>query len=120
MKRVGNLLDDLILVTGRHQDHRFRPWAKRVDAVDTNLTNGYCFVGPFIGDGTVEYEVKRTVYIVKTSEGSRKYQTEHYTVVVMDSDGNLALPGLHTTDATRGWALRLREAVKALLESQDK
>ena len=113
--RIGDLLQDLVKATGLHQDHRFDPWAKKVKAVDAQLDNGYCFVGGFIKEGTVEYPLERTIYVVMTSQGSRNYQVKHYTVVVMDENGQFALPGLHTTGEKPGWALRLREGVQRLL-----
>jgi hypothetical protein len=56
--------------------------------VDTSKTNGYAFVGPFVNRGTVEVELKPTLYIVMTCAGSMKYHTETYRIVKMDVNGD--------------------------------
>jgi len=96
-------------------DTRFRSWAKFVTAVDTSKVNGYAFKGEFVEDGTVEVEIKPQVFLIMTTNGSRKYQTQHYSVVTMDAVGTLALTNIYTTDEERGWALRIRDKVAALV-----
>lgn len=102
---------------GHRQDSRFNPWAKEVESVNTNCSNGYCFEGKFVNDGTVEVEARPAVYLVKTSSGSRKYQTEYYNVITMDTKGNLIATDIETDGSKRGWALRIRAQVIELLES---
>jgi hypothetical protein len=117
-KKALNLLDALVAATGRHQDHRFRPWARLVTGVDKTKTDGYAFIGGFVKEGTVEVELKPKVFIVMTSEGSAKYQTKYYTVVVMDAQGNLTKTDIATDESKgQGWALRLRDDVASLVDS---
>lgn len=122
-KQVRNLLDELVNTAckkaGREQDHRFRPWAKTVTSVNTKLSNGYCFGGEFVNDGTVEVEIKPQVFLVKTSSGSYKYQTSYYNIIVMDVSGKLAATDIQTNDKTRGWAPRIRGQVDELLQTLD-
>jgi len=96
----------------RGHDSRFRSWAKRVDSVDFSKQNGFCFEGEFVPDGTVEYTPG--VYLVATVTGSLMYQTTHYSVVRVKADGVEVLAP-YTTDRERGWALRIRDGVAALL-----
>ena len=120
MKQVRNLKDELVKVAasaaGHKQDHRFNPWAKPVKRVDMSLSNGYCFIGDFVPDGTIEVEIKPTVFLVMTSSGSRKYQVNCYNIVVMDAEGNLTATDIQTDGQTRGWALRIRQQVADLLK----
>jgi len=120
-KRVCNLYDEILARVAEVEgepDSRFRHWVKRVDSVDQNKTSGYAFAGEFINEGTVEVEIKPSVYLVKTVRGSRKYQTATYNVVVMDQDGNLTLTDIRTTDTERGWALRIRDKVAEMVNQQ--
>jgi len=116
-KRIGNLYSEIMYVVADAEgkpDSRFQHWVKRVDAVDQNKTNGYAFDGGFVNDGTVEIEVKPTVYLTKTVRGSRKYQSATYNVIVMDAAGELSVTDIRTT-GERGWALRIRDAVAELV-----
>ncbi len=119
MKQIRELEKDLfktVEAVGDKQDPRFRGWAKTVDRVDSNATNGYAFVGDFVKSGTIEVEVAPRVYLVKTVYGSRKYQTQTYSVVTMNAQGDLTATDITTTDATHGWALRIRDQVAQLLQ----
>jgi len=111
MSKVMNLMEALIEATGRSQDHRFRPWAKRLERVNPNAQNGYAFEGEWVKEGTVEVEPGPALYLVKTSWGSRKYQTPYYDVIYMDADYNLTHTGISTDGKERGWALRIRDQV---------
>lgn len=115
MKQVRNLLDELVQATECHQDHRFRPWAKKIQAVDITKIDGYAFMGAFVKEGTVEVEIGPKVYIVMTSEGSRARQTKTYTAILMDAEGKLIKAGIQTTGKEPGWALRLRDPVAELI-----
>lgn len=118
-KQVRDLYDEILTVVraeeGAH-DTRFTSWIKCVDAVNTDVTNGYAFDGPFVDRGTVEVEVKPRVFLAATARGSRQYHTTTYNVVVMDGDGALSLSPIKTTDKEKGWALRIRDQVAALLD----
>jgi hypothetical protein len=101
---------------GRRHDSRFQSWAKQVVGIDPSQHNGYSLLGEFVPSGTTEVEIKPSVYVVKTTNGTRRYQTDHYSVVVMDASGQLSCADLYTSsDEGRGWALRLREGLQALL-----
>jgi len=115
MKQARDLLSDLIKASGQGHDSRFRSWAKRITSIDYERDNGYTFVGNFVPDGTVAVDAKPGLYLVMTVTGSRKYQKRTYTVVTMDADGNLSPAGVQTTDATKGWAVRIREPIANLL-----
>ena len=124
MKLVGNWYQKLIGVAcdavGHKQDYRFRPWVKTVDSVDREKSDGYCFNGKFINDGTTEIEVKPRLFLVMTSSGSRRYQQQHYNVIAMDEFGNLSATNIHTDNNKPGWALRIRDATAALLKEMEK
>ena len=115
---IRNLTDELyatVAAEGDEKDHRFTAWCKYVDAVDKAKTNGYCLVGDFIRDGTVEIASKPRLFLVMTASGSMKYHVATYRIVQMDADGTLEATGICTTDKIHGWALRLRDAVADLL-----
>lgn len=118
MKRILDLQETLfatVATLGDSQDRRFTAWAKEVTAVDITKTNGYAFVGPFINRGSVEIELKPTLFIVMTCAGSMKYHTETYRVVTMDAEGHFTPTDIYTTDSKPGWALRIRDTVADLL-----
>jgi hypothetical protein len=69
-----------------------------------------------VNDGDIEIEIKPTVFLVCTIQGSWKYNYKYYNVIVMDAEGNLSLPGIRTSNKTRGWALRIRNAVADLVQ----
>ena len=117
IKVIGELKDALFKACGG-TDHRFRgAWARRVTAVDSSLSTGYCFEGEFVNYGTVEYNPGPAVYLVKTVNGSNRYHPGTYTAVLMNEHGELKGTDVTTTDQERGWALRIREGVAKLLES---
>lgn len=123
MKQVRKLHSELMKIVADAEgpkDTRFQSWAKVVESVDQNKTNGYAFRGEFINEGDVEIEIKPTVFLTMTTRGSRKYQTRTYNVIVMNADGTLELvTDIQTTDEERGWALRLRDPIASLLELQE-
>jgi len=120
-KQIRNLQDEIMAIVEEQEgqaDSRFRNWAKMVTGIDTKQSNGYCFEGDFVKDGTVEVEIKPAVFLTKTSRGSRRYPTATYNVLTMNAEGDLALTDIRTTDKTRGWALRIREQVADLVAEQ--
>lgn len=110
---IRNLYSELLELVP--YDRRFKSWVKRVEAVDRSGTNGGAFEGEFLPEGTVEVEGP-AVFLVHTKTGSRKYQTGHYHVILLDREGNLRPTGIQTTDTERGWALRIRDAVADLVD----
>lgn len=120
MKQIRELKKELfeaLADAGVEHDRRHQSWAKAVTAVGTQ-TNGYAFEGKFVKDGTVEVDIQPTVFLVMTTTGSRKYQTREYSVVLMDAEGGLTVTDVRTTSETSGWALRIREQVRALVEAK--
>jgi len=111
---VEMILSELATATDLQHDSRFRFWAKRIDGVDTSQTNGYMFTGDFVRGGTVDVSGPG-LYLVHSVNGSRKYATEHYTVVRMDADGTLHTTDVGTTGRESGWAVRIRDDVVASL-----
>lgn len=107
--------DILFAVAGLERDSRFNSWVKEITEVDTSLKDGYAFIGNLVYDGTVEIERKPSVYLCVAEIGSRKNRTTHYRVVVMDAGGQIKPTTIATTDATPGWALRIRDQIKSLL-----
>ncbi len=117
MKQVrAKLWDEIFKVSGLGHDHRWKHWIKEVAKVDTSKSDGYAFEGPFVKDGTVEIEIKPTLYLVASETGSAKYHSCDYRVVAMDAQGDLSKTEIGT-DGEPGWALRIRDQVAALLKS---
>lgn len=116
-KVVIDLLDTLFIISGDEQDDRFNNWAKVVTGVEQKTDNGYDFVGRFVNRGTVEIEPKRTVYLVASTNGSRKYNTTTYRIILLDPNSGFVRTDISTDNSTPGWALRIRDQVKELLES---
>jgi hypothetical protein len=119
-KIFENLQDELMKVaeemTGETRDSRFKSWAKTVGKVDAKARNGYAFSGEWINEGTTEMEIEPRVFLVHFNHGSRKYTTGEYAIVTMDADGELHATDIMTDDRERGWALRIRDQVAALLD----
>lgn len=111
-----NLIKSLIEAADAKQDSRWRRWAKVVEDVDKRQSNGFCFLGDFIANGTVEISNdKPLVVLLATTDGSRRYQTITYNVLVIHPDGRIEKTGITTDDNARGWALRIRDRVAELL-----
>lgn len=116
-KAICNLYAAIVAASEVEMDSRFSSnWVKEIDAVDANQPNGYCFVGKFINDGTVEIEKKKHVYLIAGTSGSRKHNTTEYRVVTMDENGILHKSEIHTDNDKAGWSLRIRDAIAALLQ----
>lgn len=119
MKQVRNLRSELFAIAreqGYSADGRFNNWAKSIESVDTSKTNGYSLVGEFVPSGTVEVEITPRVYLTATAQGTRANHVTTYLVIRMDADGTLSATDIVTNDNTRGWALRIRDQVAALIE----
>jgi hypothetical protein len=118
-KQIRELRKELLAASGLDLDHRFRSWAKFIDKVDESKSNGYAFVGDFVGEGTVEVEVKPRLFLVMAESGSTKYHYAYYVVVKMNADGTLEPTDIATDGRTAGWALRIREQVAQALLALD-
>lgn len=118
MKQIGNWLDRAIKASELNTDHRFKKWAKIITKVNQDKTDGYAFEGPFLKDGTTELDISKQLVILVASEtGSMKYRTTSYQVVTLNKDGEgiFDITDINTTDSSKGWALRIRDKVAALL-----
>jgi hypothetical protein len=113
-----NLQKEAIKAAGLEADSRWKRWVKFVDRVDTSQSDGFAFVGDFINEGTIEVDLPTSrLALVCTTTGSNKYRTSHYQVVWVNPDKSITpVDGLSTNDSKRGWALRLRDKVAALLD----
>lgn len=112
---VIDLLETLFILSNDEQDDRFHNWAKHVTGIGQQ-ENGYGFLGEFVPQGTIEIARQRRVYLVASTQGSRKHNTTTYRVMLMSDEGQITCTDIHTTNSKPGWALRLRDQVKALLE----
>lgn len=112
---IHNLHDAVFAVSGLEKDRRFCSWIKHIRAVEMTLKNGYCFQGEWINDQTMIVKREPAVFLAAAVSGSRKYNNKHYVVVVMTAEGKLQKTEIATDDTDRGWALRIREQVAALL-----
>jgi len=101
---------------GIKKDNRFKAWVKVITHVNTSKANGFAFEGKFVNEGTVELPDRYHLILASCTTGSRKYRTQHYFVLVLNSDGHLELTDIYTnTESGAGWALRIREQVAGLL-----
>jgi len=93
-------------------DERFKRWAKKIDRVDLNHSNGYAFEGQWLQYGRkAELEVG-TLILLYREVGSRKNHQPKVTVARVEEDGKLN-PILKTLGWN--WALDLRDSVAELL-----
>lgn len=112
---IHNLHDAIFVASGLKKDSRFNSWIKRINAVDMTKENGYCFEGGWINDQTVVAKREPAVFLAASTTGSRQYRDTNYVIVVMTAEGKLEKTEIATDDTDRGWALRIREQVAALL-----
>jgi DNA-binding FrmR family transcriptional regulator len=113
---IVNLYECVFAASLLERDNRFNAWVRRIESIDPTANNGYCFVGPWIQDKTIEIKRGETmVLLVAAATGSRRSQTTEYRVVVLDESGILQLTDIATDDTDRGWALRIRDDIAKLL-----
>lgn len=117
-KQIREFREELFAASELNFDHRWEKWAKRVERVDTSAKDGYAFVGPFMDDGTIEIEIEPAVYLVGSETGSTKHRHMDYVVVTIDGEGHFHKTDIHTDNTEKGWALRIRDSVAALLETK--
>ena len=117
---VSNLPRTLVNQSGLTVDNRFKHWAKFVDSVDPSGTDGFAFKGEFIKSGTIELNLDGPRVVLCAAEtGSRKSRSYDFAVVVLNPDGTVEGTAI-ATNGERGWALRIRDAIIALLEILNK
>lgn len=99
-------------------DTRFKYWAKYIDSIDTSKPNGYCFEGDFLRKGTNEISSDSPQLVLLAAEvGSRGNHSYHYQVIRIETDDTISVPSeLYDKGDESGWALRLRDKVKAELD----
>lgn len=118
MKQIRDFQREVLKASNLSIDRRFRSWVKWIDRVDTNKTDGYAFVGDFIKDGTIEIEIgKPRLLLAQATSGSMKYNYSYYRVVQLNADGSLAPLNIESNSQQNGWALRIRDEVKSVLDS---
>lgn len=99
-------------------DHRWRKYARFVAGIDETKDDGYSIIGGFIGNGTSEVEIGEPKLILVAAEvGSARNRNTYYRVLTMNADGTLTLTDINENDEKKGWALRIRQPLKALLLS---
>ena len=117
-KQIRDLKKEVLKISQLTLDRRFKSWVKWVDSVDTSKTNGYAFVGDFVKDGTIEIEVGQPrLLLAQATSGSMKYNSAYYQIVKLNEDGSLTALDISDNDQNLGWALRIRDSVKNVLDS---
>jgi hypothetical protein len=115
---IHDLYDAINVISRLEFDHRWKSWVKEITGVDREASNGYMYTGQFLQDGTVEItKGERRLFLVAAESGSRKYRTCYYTVVELTEEGTLKKHDIDDNDDKRGWALRMRNDIEALLNS---
>jgi len=118
---IRNLHGEVLALVAEKQgsghDTRFKAWIKKVTAVSPAGVGGYAFIGDFISTGTIDIQGP-TVLLAATVRGSMKYHTTTYNVLVLDAANQLTVTDVRTNDKEKGWALRIRDQVAALLPSR--
>ena len=118
---VEDFLPFVINATGFHAPEDTPRWAKWIDSVDPSLKTGWCFVGEFINDGTVEVPLgKEKLILAQVSLPDEKMKTGYlrqFRVLRMEADGQtLYATHIATDDRRGGWALRIRDITANLLK----
>ena len=101
--------------TGEERDDQFTSWTMEITDVYPKSETGYVFAGKLVSGGAVERKAKPVLYLVMTQNGPQGHQTATYCVVQMNPDGAIINTGISTDDKSKGWGLRIRDRVDALL-----
>ncbi len=119
-KALFDLDNGLSIASGLSYDHRWNSWTKEITGIDRHQKNGYMFEGDWVAKGTVELdENERRVFLLASMTGSNKYRATDYQVVEL-VDGKLVKhDDLHDDDDKPGWALRMRDGISELLQSDE-
>ena len=120
---VEDFLDYCILVSSLKTEDGAPRWAKWIDSVDRSFKNGFCFVGDFINEGTVEIPLGRSkLILVQASlhdDELRSGFLRQFRVIRMDPTGNLSPTHIATDDRRGGWALHIRDLTANHLKDLD-
>jgi hypothetical protein len=98
-------------------DPRFKQWVKRLEGVDTSISNGYAFEGSFIRfDRKVELEVG-ALLLYFGMEGSRTRQKPCVALKAVTPDGRLETL-YERDDLDRSWALDVRDDIARIVAAR--
>lgn len=114
---IGNLYEVVANASDLEFDSRFQSWVKTVTGIAPDKEGFYSIKGAFVKKGTVDYEVKTSLFLVSSANGSRNRQITSYQLVQMDEEGTLTPYGPLETDRERGAALRLRQPIQDWLNA---
>lgn len=113
----NNWLGEIMKVSQLKVDHRWKPWAKYITDCDMSKVDGHIFSGDWIHSGTVQVETgKHRIILACATHGTNKYHYRYFRVLIQKPDASLEWTELGTDDSDKGWALRLRDTVCALLD----
>jgi len=109
--------DKRIVVIRPIGDPRFKQWVKRLEGVDTSISNGYAFQGSFIRfDRKVELEVG-AILLCFGMEGSRRFQRPCVALKTVTPDGRLETI-YERYDLDLAWALDVRDDIAAIVAAR--
>lgn len=109
MKAVATVAVDIPLVG----DERRKNWAKVVEHVDTDKSNGWAYHGQFVATGGIQDIDAPCVLLVYGEKGSKANPQMEARAYVVNTDGTLSL---HQSASGRAWARTLRDTVVDLLD----
>ena len=109
--------DKRIVVIRPIGDPRFKQWVKKLEGVDTSISNGYAFQGSFIRfDRKVELEVG-AILLCFGMEGSRRFQRPCVALKTVTPDGRLETI-YERYDLDLAWALDVRDDIAAIVAAR--
>ncbi len=94
-------------------DERRKNWAKIVDNVDENKSDGWAYEGEFIATGGIQDVYAPCLLLVYGEKGARTNPRIEARVYLVNTDGTLSQHGAATG---RAWARTLRDTVADLLQ----
>lgn len=109
---IRNLRDEVVAAASLSTGEK---WVKWVAKIDPSQSNTFAFIGEFVESGTVQVRIGTPRLLLVGSKGRR---ASEYRFVVMEAGGALTPTDIRETDEKRGWALRVRDRVQAILDQQ--
>lgn len=108
-----------IVMIPETEDTRKKSWAKLLNEVDSDKSNGYAFIGDWLRRGE-RTEVEVGAHILLYDEpGSMKNWYPHIRVLRAEADGSLTeVFNYEGRVAERSWALAVRDQIAAILTEQ--
>lgn len=110
-KAILNLKEACFTVSQRQPDRRFTSWVMEVSGYDPIAKR---YTGRYINAGTVEIDDSPKVYLIGVENGSVKRHNLFISVVALEN-GVLVDKDIDDSNELRGWQLRIRDRVLALL-----